>query len=109
MLAVKKKPPPRIAPTPCAFTQAACIAVAPAYHALLLDAYAASLLPPSIPEAAVLGGGGAASQVVPLAALPLQAVPDDGYLLVNVGYHLMAAGRHSQVGRMGGCGGGGMH
>lgn len=35
-----------------------------------------------------------------LLALPqrLRDLPDDGYILVNLGHHLMAAGRHQQVG-----------
>ena len=41
----------------------------------------------------------AASQ--PAAQLPpqkLQALPDDGYILINLGHHLVGAGRHHQVG-----------
>jgi hypothetical protein len=27
----------------------------------------------------------------------LQALPDDGYILINLGHHLIGAGRHHQV------------
>ena len=102
--------------------QAACREAAPQYHRLLLDAYTSSILP-TISEGEAFapssnGGpsghqqqqGGQQQQQQyhwPPAALQppahqpplqkLQALPDDGYILINLGHHLIGAGRHRQV------------
>lgn len=55
------------------FLQVACKDTAADYHARLVDAYAAK----GHQDAAV----------------PLSSVPDDGYFLANIGYHLIGAGR----------------
>ncbi len=47
------------------------------------------------------GGAGAAAVAALLlqhAPHRLQSIPDDGYILINLGHHLTAAGRHQQVG-----------
>ena len=101
--------------------QAACRETAPQYHRLLLDAYTSSILP-TISEGEAFApsstsGGSAGGQQgqrgqqqqyhwPPAAAQPsqhqlpqkLQALPDDGYILINLGHHLMGSGRHHQVG-----------
>lgn len=110
-----------------ALVQAACRELAPQYHRLLLDAYCSSLLPSIMEEQeAAMGGGPAAAlqqqhlqqaqqwqyhnQPPPPCAqqqyayqqqqlLPqrLQDIQDDGYILINIGHHLTAAGRHQQL------------
>jgi hypothetical protein len=105
-----------------ALVSVACREVAPRYHRLLLDAYCSSQLPriaeetetPPAPEArqpqpqaqqqqhpwqpGELPGAVNGSAVEP-PAQRLQDVQDDGYILINMGHHLTAAGRHMQVGR----------
>lgn len=46
-----------------------------------------------------LGNGGAstAARLMQHAPQRLQSIPDDGYILINLGHHLTAAGRHQQV------------
>ena len=100
--------------------QAACRETAPQYHRLLLDAYTSSILPtisegeafaPSSSSGGSAGGQQGQQQQQqyhwpPAAAQPsqhqlpqkLQALPDDGYILINLGHHLMGSGRHHQVG-----------
>lgn len=110
-----------------ALVTAAARDAAPAYHRLVLDAYCASLLPPISEEdhgspparaeaAAALGAGlgglqlgggapGGAPGGLSTAGLlrhaspaqRLKDLPDDGYILINLGHHLTAGGRAAQV------------
>ncbi|KAL4419894.1 hypothetical protein ABPG75_006992 [Micractinium tetrahymenae] len=49
-------------------------------------------------SSAMCGGGvSAAASLMQHAPQRLQSIPDDGYVLINLGHHLTAAGRHSQL------------
>ncbi|KAI3425286.1 hypothetical protein D9Q98_009053 [Chlorella vulgaris] len=98
--------------------QAACKDAAPAYHRLLLDAYSSSVLPRISEEAEQSAcssptnaqqqqqqqqqqyhGQPQQERGMQPGMLPqrLQDIPDDGYILINLGHHLTAAGRHRQL------------
>eukprot|EP00887_Chlorella_sp_A99_P002946 scaffold24.g2946.t1 len=85
----------------------ACRESARAYHQQLLDAYTGVAHQPAEGGAAAAPAAGAGAGCAPGAAaapgpssgafrrpLRLQEVRDDGYFLINVGHHLVGAGRH---------------